>query len=59
MKNFTRAGAVKVCKSIKKISPETITVYEGVHATFMREKILSSIPVIDIIVLYEGEHHYE
>lgn len=48
-------SAVKVCKSIKKLYPKTITVLGGVHATFMYEQILKTVPEIDVIVHYEGE----
>jgi radical SAM superfamily enzyme YgiQ (UPF0313 family) len=48
-------SALEVSKSIKKLRPETITVLGGVHATFMSEQILSSVPEIDYIVRHEGE----
>jgi radical SAM superfamily enzyme YgiQ (UPF0313 family) len=48
-------SAVKVCKTIKKFHPKTITVLGGVHATFMYEHILKTVPEIDIVVHYEGD----
>ncbi|PVX23287.1 MAG: B12-binding domain-containing radical SAM protein [Candidatus Bathyarchaeum sp.] len=48
-------NAVDVAKSIKSWFPETTIVLGGVHATFMYEEILNSVPEIDVIVRYEGE----
>jgi radical SAM superfamily enzyme YgiQ (UPF0313 family) len=48
-------SAVKVCETIKKLRPETINVLGGVHATFMHEHILKTVPEIDVIVHYEGD----
>jgi radical SAM superfamily enzyme YgiQ (UPF0313 family) len=48
-------SAVKVCKTIKNVNPETVTIMGGVHATFMNEEILKTVPEIDIIVRYEGD----
>jgi radical SAM superfamily enzyme YgiQ (UPF0313 family) len=48
-------NAIKVAKAIKSWFPETLIIMGGVHATFMYEEILNSVPEIDIIVRYEGE----
>jgi anaerobic magnesium-protoporphyrin IX monomethyl ester cyclase len=49
-------NAVDVAKAVKSYDPGIKIVMGGVHATFTHEKILKSVPEVDIVVRYEGEH---
>ncbi len=47
--------ALKIIKYCKKISPATLTIMGGPHATFMADEILRQHKEVDIIVRGEGE----
>ena len=49
-------NAVDVAKAVKSYDPGIKIVMGGVHATFTHEEILKSVPEVDIVVRYEGEH---
>jgi anaerobic magnesium-protoporphyrin IX monomethyl ester cyclase len=48
-------NAVKVAKAVKRWNPDINVVIGGVHATFMFEEVLRTVPEIDVVVRYEGE----
>ena len=47
---------IRIAEYSKKIIPETQIVFGGVHVSALKEKIVQSYPVIDYIVVGEGEH---
>jgi anaerobic magnesium-protoporphyrin IX monomethyl ester cyclase len=49
------SSAINVVKAIKSWFPKTYVVMGGVHATFMFEEILRTVPQVDAVVRYEGE----
>ncbi len=49
-------NAVDVAKAVKSYDPGIKTVMGGVHATFTHEEILKTVPEVDIVVRFEGEH---
>ncbi|MFH1094573.1 MAG: radical SAM protein [Candidatus Omnitrophota bacterium] len=48
----------EICKSIKSLSADIITVSGGTHPTFLTEICLNSCPWLDLIVLGEGEETF-
>jgi len=52
---FNRFESFELAALAKKLSPEAITVYGGVHATFTAQDTLQHIKDIDIVVRGEGE----
>ncbi|MFP4169057.1 MAG: radical SAM protein [Desulfonatronovibrionaceae bacterium] len=53
--NANRWAALEYCRVIKETSPQTVTVFGGVAATFMWEHFLSNFSQPDFIVRGEGE----
>lgn len=47
---------IRISKYIKKMLPETKIIFGGVHVSALKEKILTAYPVIDFIVVGEGEY---
>jgi len=47
---------IRISTYIKKIAPYTKIVFGGVHVSALKEKILQSYPIIDYIVVGEGEY---
>ena len=47
---------IRIAEYAKKNVPETRIVFGGVHVSALKEKIMKSYPVIDYIVVGEGEH---
>jgi len=50
----SRTSALKLLKTIKKISPKTKIIAGGIHTTFLYEQVLDNYPV-DFVVLGEGD----
>ncbi len=50
-----RFACFRIVKEIKRVSPETVIVFGGPHATFTAEDTLTHVPEVDIIVHGEGE----
>ncbi|MDZ7712687.1 MAG: magnesium-protoporphyrin IX monomethyl ester anaerobic oxidative cyclase [Rhodovibrio sp.] len=48
--------AERILEIAKEVSPETVTVLGGIHATFMYQQVFLEAPWIDCIVRGEGEH---
>jgi len=46
---------IRISKYIKGILPETKIIFGGVHVSALKEKILQSYPIIDYVVVGEGE----
>lgn len=44
-----------ISREIKRISPDTLVVLGGHHATFLPEYVLKESPCIDVVVRHEGE----
>jgi len=51
--------AREVCRTAKRLSPNTVTVLGGVHPTFCWRETLSEEPAVDVCVRGEGEHTFE
>jgi len=51
----TVLDAYEVARIVKEISPETLVMIGGPHATFMAEEVLRECPHIDLVVRGEGE----
>lgn len=51
----TRHASFELARRAKRHSPDIITVYGGVHATFTSHETLAHVPDIDIVVRGEGE----
>lgn len=51
----TRYEAFRIVQWTKALSPRTVTVLGGLHATFMHRPILERLPFVDYVVLGEGE----
>ncbi len=47
---------IRIAEYSKKIIPETQIVFGGVHVSALKEKIVQSYPVIDYVVVGEGEY---
>ncbi len=54
----TRKGSFKLAEVCKKVLPETLVVYGGIHATFTAEDTLKNIPEIDYVIKGEGEFSF-
>ena len=50
-----RFQAIELCKYIKKLSKDILTVWGGPHASLTGEDILANVPEVDIVVVGEGE----
>ena len=48
-------SAVRVASVVKRWNPKCVVVMGGVHATFMHEEILETVPEVDFVVQYDGE----
>jgi anaerobic magnesium-protoporphyrin IX monomethyl ester cyclase len=48
--------AERILEIAKEVSPDTVTVLGGIHATFMYQQVFVEAPWIDCIVRGEGEH---
>jgi anaerobic magnesium-protoporphyrin IX monomethyl ester cyclase len=53
--SHSRFASFYIASRIKEVSPQTVVVYGGPHATFTANDTLQNIPAIDIIVRGEGE----
>lgn len=53
--SHSRFASFEIASRIKEVSPETVVVYGGPHATFTAGDTLQHVPAIDIIVRGEGE----
>jgi len=53
-----RWGAIEIAQIAKKINPETKVVFGGIGATFLWEHFLKNFPVVDYVVLGEGEYPF-
>jgi anaerobic magnesium-protoporphyrin IX monomethyl ester cyclase len=53
--SHSRFASFEIASHIKELSPQTVVVYGGPHATFTADDTLQNIPAIDIIVRGEGE----
>lgn len=53
--SHSRFASFAIARRIKSVSPETVIVYGGPHASFTAEDTLENIPEIDLIVRGEGE----
>ncbi len=53
--SHSRFASFNIASRIKEVSPQTVVVYGGPHATFTADDTLLNIPAIDIIVRGEGE----
>ncbi len=51
----SRIKSFRIAQTIKKVCPDAIVVYGGLHATFTAEEVLGSIKEIDYILMGEGE----
>ncbi len=49
-------NSVKVAKAVKSHDPGTLVVMGGVHATFISNEVLQTVPEVDVVVRYEGEY---
>ncbi len=47
---------IRIAEYAKKIIPETHIIFGGVHVSSLKEKILQLYPIIDYVVVGEGEH---
>ncbi len=47
---------IRIAKYAKKIIPEIRIIFGGVHVSALKEQIVQSYPVIDYVVVGEGEH---
>ncbi|MBU2455878.1 MAG: B12-binding domain-containing radical SAM protein, partial [Proteobacteria bacterium] len=47
---------IRIADYAKKMVPKTKIVFGGVHVSALKEKILESYPIIDYVVVGEGEH---
>lgn len=52
----TFLDGVRIAAQIKKIRPDIKIVFGGVHVSALKEKIIDGYPVIDYVVVGEGEH---
>ena len=53
--SFNRFACLKIAQIAKAISPSTIVIFGGHHATFLAHQLLRHYPFIDYIVHGEGE----
>ena len=56
--NANRLGGVETARIAKEVNPGTKIVFGGVGATFLWEHLLRNFPVIDYVVLGEGEYTF-
>jgi anaerobic magnesium-protoporphyrin IX monomethyl ester cyclase len=47
--------AREVCRTVKRLDPQTLTVLGNVHPTFMWKELLRDEPAVDLVVRGEGE----
>ncbi len=53
--SFNRFACIHLARIVKKIDPAIVTVFGGVHATFLDRQLLLNYPEIDYIIRGEGE----
>lgn len=50
--------SIKLAQAIKEKNPEIKIVYGNYHSTFEHERLLKNYPIVDCVVLGEGEHTF-
>lgn len=56
--NANRWGAIEIARIAKQLDPDVQIVFGGVGATFLWEHFLTHFPVVDYVVLGEGERSF-